>query len=147
MNVGKRIQDLRQARDWGTHELSMASRVPVPTIHRIENGTIKNPGIDKVIAIARALDVTVSELLGEAPPDTTQARDIERTVMGLRVPNPRAFLAKLAGALENELRLVELMLDGFVENRQGGSGNHNSGGSFIKERIERGIRTAPADKN
>lgn len=116
--LGKRIQDLRQARNWGTHELSMASGVPVPTIHRIENGTIKNPGIDKVVAIARALSVTVSDLLGEAPTDDAEAREVLRLVTQIKHDNQVGFIANLALATRDQIAALDSVLQTYPEVRR-----------------------------
>lgn len=62
--VGKRIQDLRQARDMSQHDLSVASGVDKVKIWRIESGETQSPSIDNIIAIARGLRVSVNEITG-----------------------------------------------------------------------------------
>jgi transcriptional regulator with XRE-family HTH domain len=134
--LGKRIEDLRQARDWGQQELSHASRVPVPTIYRIEKGTIPNPGIDKVVAIARALDVSVSELLGETPQEDQTARTVYRLVLSLEVVDQLGFIAALARCTADQMRAVQAIVDAFHNHGMVKNGIRVSRMRYAREEVE-----------
>jgi transcriptional regulator with XRE-family HTH domain len=69
--VGKRIEDLRQARDMSQHDLSVASGVDKVTLWRIESGETQNPSIEKIVALAKGLRVPVSEITDVEDSDET----------------------------------------------------------------------------
>lgn len=47
------------------YKLSKLSGVSQTSIHEIITGKVKNPSQDKLLRIAKVLDISVSELLGE----------------------------------------------------------------------------------
>ncbi len=61
MNLGAKIRAEREARDWRIEDLASASKCSFRTIYRIEKG--EPVRLDTVAKIARALGVTLSELL------------------------------------------------------------------------------------
>ena len=64
MDVGKQLRQLREARGWNMHRLSLAAKVPYPTVWRLEKGTIRNPKLELLNKLAAALEVTVDALTG-----------------------------------------------------------------------------------
>lgn len=64
--LGKNIATLRKAKNLKSSELASMAGVKQPYISAIENGK-KIPSLDVLQRIAKALDVTTSELLGEVP--------------------------------------------------------------------------------
>ena len=65
MELGKNIARLRKLNKLTTTELSMRAGIKQSYLSQIENGK-RTPRIDVLQRIAKELDVTVSELLGEA---------------------------------------------------------------------------------
>ena len=61
--IGQVIRRFREAKDWTLEDLARAADIPVSTITKIEHGDIKNPSIEKIAKIAKALDVSVDELI------------------------------------------------------------------------------------
>lgn len=64
MTIGKRLRKIRVEQGLTTIELGMRANISQGMISRIENDRA-NPTIDKVVSIARALNVPVSKLLDE----------------------------------------------------------------------------------
>ena len=60
-----RIRELRQARGWNQTDLAARAGLRQGTIANLETGARDNPTQDTLDKLARALDVPVSELLGE----------------------------------------------------------------------------------
>lgn len=67
MTLGDRVRAAREAA--GLTQVQLADRLGWPRqhLHRIETGAVRDPGVSRVLAIARALGVTVDEL---AAPET-----------------------------------------------------------------------------
>lgn len=63
---GSSLRDFRKHRGWTQQQLADAVDATQSTISQLENGE-KNPSFELVRDLSRALGVTVSELLGEAP--------------------------------------------------------------------------------
>lgn len=63
--IGKTIKKFRKEKGWRQDELAEKSGVPMSTITKIEAGFIKNPSIEKMAKIAKALEITVDELIYE----------------------------------------------------------------------------------
>lgn len=61
--IGQVIRRFREAKDWTLEDLARAADIPVSTITKIEHGDIKNPSIEKIAKIAKALGVTVDNLI------------------------------------------------------------------------------------
>lgn len=64
--IGQRVAELREKRDWGQPELSQHSGVSIKTISRIENGHVEGRR-DTLRAIAAALGISRAELEGSPP--------------------------------------------------------------------------------
>jgi transcriptional regulator with XRE-family HTH domain len=61
--IGATIKNFRKEKGWRQDELAEHSGVPMSTITKIEAGFIKNPSIEKMAKIAKALGITVDELI------------------------------------------------------------------------------------
>lgn len=66
MNVGERIKQLRKEKNLTLRELAEKADISISFLSDIENGR-SNPSLERLKAIAEALDTTVSYLLGERP--------------------------------------------------------------------------------
>lgn len=64
MTIGKRLRKIRVEQGLTTIDLGMRANISQGMISRIENDRA-NPTIDKVVSIARALNVPISKLLDE----------------------------------------------------------------------------------
>lgn len=64
MTIGKRLRKIRVEQGLTTVELGMRANISQGMISRIENDRA-NPTIDKVVSIARALNVPIIKLLDE----------------------------------------------------------------------------------
>lgn len=60
----KNLVKLRKERDWSQEKLAVESGISYNTIIKIERSGIKNPKIETVIKLARALGVSIDELVG-----------------------------------------------------------------------------------
>lgn len=63
--IGATIKKFRNEKEWRQDEFAEHSEVPMSTITKIEAGVIKNPSIEKMAKIAKALGITVDELISE----------------------------------------------------------------------------------
>jgi transcriptional regulator with XRE-family HTH domain len=72
-------------RDWLATDLASAARVPLTSVTRLLDGTVKSPGIDTVVSLAKALDLPVSDLLGERAETSTDthSQSVPRFVLEL----------------------------------------------------------------
>ena len=61
--ISKNIKKLRKAKDLSQDKLSRLADVSHATIIKIESGGIQSPTIDTVQKIAKALDVSLDELM------------------------------------------------------------------------------------
>lgn len=66
MRLGKNIAKLRKLNNITSTELSNIVGIKQPYLSQIENGK-RSPSLDVLQGIAKALNTTVSELLGEVP--------------------------------------------------------------------------------
>ncbi len=64
--LGARVRQCREEREWTQEDLSARSELDRSYIAGIEAG-LRNPSIKAVAKIARALDLTLSELLHTVP--------------------------------------------------------------------------------
>lgn len=76
--LGHRVCSLRGSRHLTQVELSKRSGLPVAFIRRIERGELKNPSLERIEALAVALDVQVSVLfeIYEKADDTSYDKDL-----------------------------------------------------------------------
>lgn len=61
--LGENIKRFRQKRKLTQDKLARLADIPYTSITKIETGVIKRPSVQAVAKIAKALDVTVEELL------------------------------------------------------------------------------------
>jgi len=59
---GKHLKSLRDERDWSQVELSHAADLDPGYIGKIERGAV-NPGLTYLVALARGLNITLTELV------------------------------------------------------------------------------------
>ena len=71
----RRLRSLRQAKGWTLDELARRSNIGASTISRIETGH-RRLAIDNLADLARALETTVDELLGDDNDDDVVIRPI-----------------------------------------------------------------------
>lgn len=62
--VWRVIRDARDDRGWTNQRLAEESGVPESSVQKIITGKILNPSFDSIIAICRALDLSVDKLCG-----------------------------------------------------------------------------------
>ena len=62
-NVGQTITKLRVDREWTQHELSRLSGIEQSHISKLEHGAF-SPNLKTLAALAKAFDVSISELTG-----------------------------------------------------------------------------------
>lgn len=64
MTFGEKLKNFRESKGLGVNQLALKSGVNASQISRFENGKRKDPQMDTVKKLAKALDVSVSELIG-----------------------------------------------------------------------------------
>jgi len=65
--VDNNIKNLRKYRDkkgWSQEKLAREAGISYNTLIKIERGGIKNPKIETIIKLAKALSVSIDELVG-----------------------------------------------------------------------------------
>jgi len=60
--IGKRIVELREQKDWNQSDLARACSKDRQSIERIENGKV-NPTLYTLLEISNALDISLSKLV------------------------------------------------------------------------------------
>ena len=60
--LGKRIRQIREAKDWRQSDLAKAAKLPVRSVGRIERAEV-DVRLSTLAKIAKALKTTVKELL------------------------------------------------------------------------------------
>jgi transcriptional regulator with XRE-family HTH domain len=72
--IGQRIAGLRRDRNWTQLELARRTGLAASTIAAIEQDARRTkPEVDSLVAIARAFEITVDELLNGDPADPRAA--------------------------------------------------------------------------
>src|SRR4051812_675967 len=66
MTLAKRIRDCRYAKGWGPDELALRAEISRTALYQIERGKTETPRAGTLRRIARALDVSIDALLGNA---------------------------------------------------------------------------------
>lgn len=93
------ITRLRRERGFHTVKaLAVAAGVPQPTLHRYLSGEHHNMSVEHFVAVARALGVTVSELLGEVPLASAPVREVTQNLAQM-TPDQQKQLARVSRAL------------------------------------------------
>lgn len=89
------IEKLRQLRGFNsTRALALAAGIPQPTLARYLNGTSETMEVASFQALAKVLQVTLSELLGEIPISSGGAlRELTQLLGELPEPEREAWLA------------------------------------------------------
>jgi transcriptional regulator with XRE-family HTH domain len=67
MDIGKNIREAREEQGLIVSEVARRAGLTISGVTSIETGRVRNPTIDTVVHIARALGVEPAELLKEAP--------------------------------------------------------------------------------
>ena len=60
----KNLKKLRKKKGWSQEKLAGESGISYQTLIKIEQGRIKNPRLDTLIKLAKALGVSIDKLLG-----------------------------------------------------------------------------------
>jgi transcriptional regulator with XRE-family HTH domain len=59
----KNLSKIRKEKGWSQEKLAQEAGISYNTVIKIERGGIKNPKIETVVKLAKALDVTLDELV------------------------------------------------------------------------------------
>lgn len=81
MDVAVTVRTLRNERGWSQDALARRAEKPRQTIQNLESGRTKSPDLETLRAIARGLEMEVSELI----------RLIECAPGGIRTPKPDGY--------------------------------------------------------
>ncbi|MFH1543241.1 MAG: helix-turn-helix transcriptional regulator [Patescibacteria group bacterium] len=65
ISLGEKIKKLRNDKDLTQEELARKANIPYATLMKIENGQVKNPTIKTIYKIAKALNISLDELIDE----------------------------------------------------------------------------------
>jgi transcriptional regulator with XRE-family HTH domain len=118
MDIGKNIREAREAQGLMVSEVARRAGLTVSGVQFVEEGRVRNPTVDTVVKIARALGVAPGELLKEPPdlkvvalPSTplidTAPEDLDER---LRSAGSAATVNEILRAVEAEEKsLLELM--------------------------------------
>lgn len=81
--LGKNIENLRRAKEISQQDLANFSKVPRSTIANIESGS-SNPSLGNLIPIAKALQISIDELISPPFSDTVlvKAKDLPYRIKG-----------------------------------------------------------------
>lgn len=96
--VAKKIMELRKAHGFSQERLAELADVPRRTLQNIESGETSSPGIENLVPIAEALEVSISVLVGEK-------KIIPRELLGRVIESPD---------FEDPLRVAALLLEQFA---------------------------------
>jgi transcriptional regulator with XRE-family HTH domain len=66
-HIGRRVRELRKARDMTQQDLARLSGLLQGNISRLERGDVEDVLVSTLTSLARALGVTREELLADAP--------------------------------------------------------------------------------
>jgi len=94
-SLAARLKTIREAKGLTKYRLAKLSGVSQTYIYRIELGEIKNPRRDTLQALARGLNITLAQLVGEtAPSDTWQL--VEQSLKAYIPVYPRIYEVGMA---------------------------------------------------
>ena len=116
MDIGKNIREAREAQGLLVSEVARRAGLTVSGVQFVEDGRVRNPSVDTVVKIARALGVAPGELLKEAPDlkvvalPSTPLVDIPPEDLDERLRN-----AGSAATVEAMLRTVEAEENALLE--------------------------------
>jgi transcriptional regulator with XRE-family HTH domain len=83
--LAKRVRDCRYAKGWGPDELASRAEISRTALYQIESGKTELPRAGTLRRIAKALDVSIDVLLGNADVGTFQ---LSSFAQGATEPNP-----------------------------------------------------------
>jgi transcriptional regulator with XRE-family HTH domain len=66
--IGDRVRELRKQRGLTQHDLARETNLTIKAIGELDRGEIHDPHLSTLIKVAEALDVSVSDLIGDARP-------------------------------------------------------------------------------
>lgn len=75
--LGKRIDALRRERDWTWKALARRSGLHPQGLYKITHGERHDPRMSAMVGLAKAFDMTVSEMLGQLEEGMTNLDDEE----------------------------------------------------------------------
>ena len=110
MSVGQRIRAIRERKNLTLDELAKRCETTKQTIYKYENDIVTNIPYDKIVLLAKALEVTPSYLFGweekENSPQELKLSEGEKALLELfnRVPKDaqQKLLRMLRAALESD---------------------------------------------
>lgn len=88
MELGKNIMKLRKQNNLKAKDLAKMVGIDQSYLSQIENGK-RSPSLDVVQRVAKALNTTVSELLGEVPQELSD--DMKRLINASKGLTPEQF--------------------------------------------------------
>lgn len=110
-SLGEKISKARDAKGWSQEKLSTEADVNRRTIQNIEGNKVESPGIDVVLRIARALDLSISFLLEDRPTRGERVLQMQSLLMAMTdedfdtaegfiedLPSAQSYLKKQAKA-------------------------------------------------
>ncbi len=110
--LGQTIARIRRERGQSQQELATGAHLGLSTLTKIERGAIKNPSIFSIMAIAKALSVSIEELLeseGIRQADTSQPiRFIYFDIHGVMATNWERVFTELARRYQLEPQAIEM---------------------------------------
>lgn len=132
-NIGPRIIAMRSEKGWSMSKLAEESGISKSLLHKIENDETSNPELGTLRKIAKALDVTVGELLGN---------EVVQNVRQLPQKRP-AWLAELVTRLkksdkEPDEDLLEALY--VLQNRKGQSKTTADDWLYLYQTLERSFQ-------
>lgn len=94
-NVRTIIEKLRKQRGFSSDRaLAIAAGIPQPTLSRFLAGTSQTMEVANFLALAKVLEVTMSELLGEVPISSrAEVRQLVQIIDALPEPQRKALIA------------------------------------------------------
>ncbi len=84
MTLAKRIRDCRYAKGWGPDELASRAEISRTALYQIECGKTETPRAGTLRRIARALGVSIDNLMGSA--EWTEASDLPKLQSDVSLP-------------------------------------------------------------
>lgn len=83
MTFGEKLKQIRESKGLGVNQLALKSGVNASQISRFENGKRKDPQMDTVKKLAKALDVSISELSGNG--DSKEVKEKAPTLVAAHI--------------------------------------------------------------
>jgi HAD superfamily hydrolase (TIGR01509 family) len=81
--LGKVLQEARKAAGLTQQQLCLKANLSFSTLTKIERGAIKSPSIFTIQAIANAVGMSLDELMGQASPAPSTARNLFKSKSGV----------------------------------------------------------------